>query len=68
MDFRAATTVIRGTLVFIPTGTLGTRTSTTIRMLVIHIHIIPQLQPTGTVAIGRIATIAIIITTVTKLI
>jgi hypothetical protein len=32
----------------------------------IHIHIIPQLQPIGTVAIGRIATIAIIIPAVTK--
>ena len=68
LDFRAATTAIRGTLVFIPMGTIGTRMSTTIRMPGIHIHIIPQPQPTGTVAIGPIAIIAIIITTATELI
>ena len=66
LDFQAATTVIRGTLVFIPMGTLGTRMSTTIRMPGIRIRIIPQPQRTGTVGIGLTAIIAIIITTATK--
>ena len=63
MDFRAATTLIRGTLIIIPTGTLDTHTSTTIRMPGIGIHIIPLPQPTEdiglpTVSIGTIITIA----------
>ena len=67
MDFRAATTLIRGTLIIIPTGTLDTRTSTTIRMPEIRIHIIPLPQPTGTVGIGlTIARIGTIITIVAK--
>jgi hypothetical protein len=42
--------------------------STTIRTPGIHIHIIPHPQAIGTVGIGPIiATIAIIITTATKL-
>ena len=63
MDFRAATTLIRGTLIIIPTGTLDTHTSTTIRMPGIGIHIIPLPQPTTdigltTASIGTIITIA----------
>ena len=53
MDFRAATTLIRGTLIIIPTGILDTHTSTTIPMLGIGIHIIPLPQATGTVGTGR---------------
>jgi len=68
LDSQAATTVIRGTLVSIPMGTIGTRMSTTIRMPGIHIHIIPHHQPIGTAGIGLTAIIAIIITTATKLI
>jgi hypothetical protein len=69
LDFRAVTTVIRGTLIIIPMGTIGTRMSTTIPMPGIHIHIIPQPQPPiGTVGIGPTGIIAIIITTATKLI
>jgi len=65
LDFRAATTLIRGTLIIIPTGTLDTHTPTTIRMLGIGIHIIPLPQPTGTVGIGLpIASTGTIITIV----
>ena len=68
MDFRAATTLIRGTLIIIPTGTLDTRTSTTIRMPEIRIHIIPLPQPTGTVGIGLpIASTGTIITIASNL-
>ena len=52
LGFRAATTVLRGILIIIPTGTIGTRTSITIRMRGIRIHIIPLRQPIGTVGIG----------------
>ena len=67
-DFRAVITVLRGTLIIIHTGTIGTRMSTIIRMPGMRIHIIPRPQATGTVGIGPTAIIAIIITTVTKLI
>ena len=68
LDFRAVTTVIRGTLIIIPMGTIGTRMSTIIRMPGIRIHIIPRRQATGTAGIGPTAIIAIVITTTTKLV
>ena len=52
LDFRAVTTVIRGTLIIIPMGTLDTRMSTIIRMPEIRTHIIPLHQPTDTADIG----------------
>jgi hypothetical protein len=52
LGFRAATTVLQATLITIPTGTIGTRTSTTIRMRGIRIHIIPLRQSIRTVGIG----------------
>ena len=62
MDSQAATTVIRGTLVSIPMGTIGTRMSTTIRMPGIHLHIIPRPQVIGIVGTG-LTTVSIAITT-----
>jgi predicted membrane protein len=63
LGFQAVTTVFRPTLIIIPTGTIGIRTFTIIRMLGIHIHITPLRQPIGTVGIGF--TGAIIATTIT---
>ena len=65
LDFRAVTTVIRGTLIIIPMGTIGTRICTTIHMPGIHMHIIPLPQAMGTLGTGL--TIAIIITTTIEL-
>ena len=67
LDFRAVITVLRGTLIIIRTGTIGTRTPTTIRMPGIHIHIIPHPQDIGTVGIGLTTVTTTIITIVTKL-
>jgi len=61
LDFRAATTVLRGILTTIPTGIPGARTSTIIRTPEIHIHIIPHLRDILIAGIGL--TIVIIATT-----
>jgi len=67
LDFRAATTVLRATSIIILTGTIGTRTCTTIRTPEIHIHIIPRRpDPRDTVGIGPTAITAITITTATN--
>ena len=65
MDFRAATPLIRHATIIIPTDTIGTRTSTTIHMPGIHMHIIPLPQAIGTLGTGP--TIDIIITTTIEL-
>ena len=65
MDFRAATPLIRHATIIIPTGTIGTRISTTIHMPGIHMHIIPLPQAMGTLGTGP--TIATIITTAIEL-
>src|SRR5206468_3729849 len=67
LDFRAATTVLRAISIIILTGTIGTRTCTTIRTPEIHIHIIPRRpDPRATAGIGFIAIIAATITTATN--
>lgn len=63
LDFPAATTLLQATLIIIPTGTIGTRTSTTTRMPEIRIHITPLRQRTSTVGIGL--TIGITVTALT---
>jgi len=67
LDFRAATTVFRATSIIILTGTIGTRTCTTIRTPEIHIHIIPRRpDPCGTVRIGPTAITATTLATATN--
>jgi hypothetical protein len=61
LDFRAATTALRGTLTTIPTDIPGARTSTIIRTPEIHIHIIPRLRDILIVGIGL--TTVILVTT-----
>jgi len=63
LDFRPATTVLRGILTIIPMVTLGTRTSTIIRMPGMHIHIIPPPQAIGTVGTGPTTVIITILIT-----
>ena len=67
LDFRADTTLLRATSIIILTGTIGIRTSTTIRTPEIHMPIIPRRQPIGTPRIGRITIIiATTLTTASK--
>ena len=67
LDFRAATTGLRATSIIILTGTIGIRTSTTIRMPGIHIHTIPRRPDRcGTAGIGPTAIIGTTITTATN--
>lgn len=67
LDFRTDTTLLRATLIIILMGTIGTRTSTTIHMRGIHMHITPHPQTIGTAEIGlTTANIGIIVITVIK--